>query len=286
MRAILEPLREAGLTGVEMTCGDGSMRHIHPILACYVADYPEQCLVTCTKYGTCPKCHCSAEGLGSNTPGPPCTQWWTMGVINEVKASSSSLNEFHSKCQAQDVSGCIQHPFWEGFPFWDIHHSITLDVLHQLYQGVFKHMVKWCKDLMEPSELDACLHTLPPAYGVHHFKNGIAAMSQISGKERKDMAHVLLACLIGKVPCAIILTFQALLDFIYIAQYPSHDDTTLGYLQDSLDLYHKHKNVLINLGIHDHLNIPKFHSLHHYIEAIKQFGATITITLKNLSTCI
>ena len=94
-----------------------------------------------------------------------------MGVINEAKASSSSLNEFHSKCQAQDISDCVQHPFW------DIHHSITPDVLHQLYKGVFKHMVKWCKDLMEPSELDARFRTLPPAYGVCHFKNGIVAMS-------------------------------------------------------------------------------------------------------------
>ena len=127
---------------------------------------------------------------------------------------------------------------------------------------------------MDPNELDARIRSLPPAYGVQHFKNGISAMSQISGKERKDMARILLACLVGKVPRGVILTYRALLDFIYISQYPTHDDVTLGYLQDSLDLYHKHKSVLVNLGVRDHLNIPKFHSLLHYIDAIKQFGAT------------
>ena len=51
MRVILEPLREAGLTGVKMTCGDGSVQRIHPILACYVANYPKQCLITLSRPG-------------------------------------------------------------------------------------------------------------------------------------------------------------------------------------------------------------------------------------------
>ncbi|KAG2139882.1 hypothetical protein BD769DRAFT_1340459, partial [Suillus cothurnatus] len=62
--------------------------------------------------------------------------------------------------------------------------------------------------------------------------------------------------------------FRALLDFIYLTQYPSHDDHTLQYLEDALDLYHTNKDVLVDLGIHDHLNIPKFHSMVHYIQAI------------------
>ncbi|EGO02497.1 hypothetical protein SERLA73DRAFT_38037, partial [Serpula lacrymans var. lacrymans S7.3] len=52
---ILEPLIGVGRKGMEVTGGDGAVRKIHPILACYVTDYPEQCLVTFSKYGTCPK---------------------------------------------------------------------------------------------------------------------------------------------------------------------------------------------------------------------------------------
>ncbi|KAJ8579555.1 hypothetical protein M405DRAFT_754337, partial [Rhizopogon salebrosus TDB-379] len=52
LRVVLEPLKKVGKEGMEVTFWDGYVRRVHPILACYVADYPEQCLVTCCKYGT------------------------------------------------------------------------------------------------------------------------------------------------------------------------------------------------------------------------------------------
>ncbi|EGO02644.1 hypothetical protein SERLA73DRAFT_38354, partial [Serpula lacrymans var. lacrymans S7.3] len=98
--------------------------------------------------------------------------------------------------------------------------------------------------------------------------NGFSALGQIGGKERKDMAKILLGCLIGKLPRHAIITYQSLLDFIQIAQYPTRDDTTLGYLAQSLNIFHQHKDILIHLGVRDHFNIPKFHSLLHYQEFI------------------
>ena len=56
IQLILSPLQDAGQNGVDMCSGDGAVHKVHPVLACYVTDYPEQCLVTCAKYGTCSKC--------------------------------------------------------------------------------------------------------------------------------------------------------------------------------------------------------------------------------------
>jgi hypothetical protein len=274
LKVILEPLKLAGKDGMEVVGGDGCIRKVYPILACYVADYPEQCLVSCTKYGTCFKCKRPSDELALRTPGENRTQQWTLRVLRQAAASSKTLNQFHGKCQVLDVSGAVEHPFWEDLPYCDIHLAITPDVLHQLYQGVFKHMVSWCSDLMHPTELDARLRCLPPCFGVRNFQNGWSALSQISGKERKDMARVLLGCLVGKVPKKVLIVYRALLDFIYIAQYSSHDDVTLQYLEDALDAFHKHKNLLIRLGVRDHLDIPKIHSLLHYVESIHLFGTT------------
>ncbi|KIM54118.1 hypothetical protein SCLCIDRAFT_31364 [Scleroderma citrinum Foug A] len=127
---------------------------------------------------------------------------------------------------------------------------------------------------MDDEGLDHRVRTLPPCFGLRHFKGGWSRLSQISGKEQKDMACILLGCLVGKVPNPVITCYRALLDFIYLTQYPTHDDNSLDYMEDALNLFHKHKHVLIDLGVCEHLDIPKFHSMVHYVESIKNFGTT------------
>ncbi|KAF8229332.1 hypothetical protein L208DRAFT_1061668, partial [Tricholoma matsutake] len=148
MHLILSPLIEAGKNGVEMCSGDGAIRRVHPILTCYVADYPEQCLVTCAKYGTCPKCCTHEKDLQEMEQSNPRTQKWTSSVINNAMSSSNTPSQFYSRCMSEDVSGSLHCPFWQEFPFTDIHTSITPDVLHQLYQGVLKHLISWCQRAM------------------------------------------------------------------------------------------------------------------------------------------
>ena len=44
-------------------------------------------------------------------------------------------------------------------------------------------------------------------------------------------------------------------------------------MQDSLSLFHAHKGVLVKLGIRDHFNVPKIHSLVHYVSSIRALGS-------------
>ncbi|EGO04380.1 hypothetical protein SERLA73DRAFT_44313, partial [Serpula lacrymans var. lacrymans S7.3] len=41
---------KAGIEEINVTGGDCAIRRVYPILACYVEDYPEHYLMTCTKY--------------------------------------------------------------------------------------------------------------------------------------------------------------------------------------------------------------------------------------------
>ncbi|KAI0714365.1 hypothetical protein C8Q72DRAFT_878644 [Fomitopsis betulina] len=195
VQLILEPLIEAGKEGIDVTGGDGKVRRVHPVLAVYVADYPEQCLVTCSKY-------VPHSALGEEGAQTPRRRTWTLDVLRLSRSKGQKgSNAFIDACQNLNVSGYVVEPFWKEHTLADIHLSITPDVLHQLYQGVFKHVLEWCSEAMDEKELDQRIRCLPPVYGTRHFKNGISALSQVSGSERKDMARILLGCLVGRIPC-------------------------------------------------------------------------------------
>ncbi|KAE9396686.1 hypothetical protein BT96DRAFT_824284, partial [Gymnopus androsaceus JB14] len=267
---IVSPLVSAGKDGVEMASADGAIQSVHPILASYIADFPEQCIVTCCKYGICPKCHVDADHLSDGTPSPCRTNAWTLQVIQDAHKSSSSTAQYFKACMDKEVSGYMY------CPFCDIHFAITPNVLHQLYQGFLKHLITWCQQILSKEELDHCICCVPPSYGVCHFKNGISALSQISGIERKNMGWILLGCLVGaeNMPPHAITAVCAILDFIYLAQYTIHDKNTLSYMDVALKTWHKYKDSFIQTGVHSNLNIPKFHSLQHYIQAIRFLGTT------------
>lgn len=62
---IVEPLVEPGTHGMHIASGNGALHCGHPLVACYIGDYPEQVLVMGTKTGECPKCNIPADELGS-----------------------------------------------------------------------------------------------------------------------------------------------------------------------------------------------------------------------------
>jgi hypothetical protein len=78
----------------------------------------------------------------------------------------------------------------------------------------------------------------------------------------------------GHSPDRLVWVTRAILDFLYLAQLPSHNDDTLQDLEDALTTFHTNKSIFVNLGIREDFNLPKLHSLQHYTSLIKLFGTT------------
>ena len=94
------------------------------------------------------------------------------------------------------------------------------------------------------------------------------------------MGFVLDAPLPGGLSNAhLVRVVHALLDFLYLSQYPVHTDETLQLLEGSLQHFHDNKSIFMDLDICDAFNIPKLHSTIQYIEYIKLYG-----TLDNFNT--
>ncbi|KAG2368451.1 hypothetical protein BDR07DRAFT_1508407 [Suillus spraguei] len=149
----------------------------------------------------------------------------------------------------------IYSPFWANLLHTDIFLAFTPDLLHQLHKGVFKdHLVKWC-------------NTDYP--GLWHFKKGISAVKQWTGTEHKQMQHVFIGLLAGAVP-----RLWLELYFSYFAQLRTHTSDTLEYLENALAVFHANKDILHELEVREHLNIPKLHQLSHYVQSILLYGTT------------
>ena len=99
------------------------------------------------------------------------------------------------------------------------------------------------------------------------------------------MSHILLGLVIdaplpgGLSNVRLIWAVRALLDFIYLVQYPIHTDESLVLLDNALEKFHGNKEIFVDLGIRDAFNIPKLHFARHYLDYIKFYG-----TLDNFNT--
>ena len=248
--------------------GDGIWRRCHPIFAVFVGDYPEQVLVTCTFNDRCPKCLVRHEELGDYSRFPPHDY---DEALETFRLADGDVKVFNAACGEANLKP-VFHPFWEKLPLVDVFLSITPDILHQLLQGVMKHLISWLTSpgAFGTAKIDARCRSLPPNQHITTFVKGISILSRVTGLEHKQMCKIILGLIMdlslpsGGDTARIIRTARALLDFLYLTQLPSHTSDTLLRLEESLARFHDNKDVFIDLGVRKQFYYPKVHSLLHY----------------------
>lgn len=276
MSVIMGPLEQAGVEGINIKDGFGVVRRGHPILAAYIGDYPEQVLVTGVKTTDCPACPTSRDELG--IPHTKATRSLDP-IVDAFTSLDQGATAFRKNCKSAGVKP-IQHPFWLDLPFVNIYRSITPDVLHQLYQGVVKHLISWIKTACNPDEIDARCRRLPPNHHIRLFLQGISHLSRVTGTEHDQITRFLLGIIIdirlpGNLSNARLLkAVRGVLDFLYLAKYPVHNTHTLDQMEQALDAFHSNKDVFVQLGIRNNFNLPKLHFLGHYRKLFENFGTS------------
>jgi hypothetical protein len=122
-----------------------------PILAVYVADYLEQCLVACWMENHCPICKVDHDSQGSHIP---CPQHEKQETLNLLVKKEDGCGEDAFKKQYSGALGFDQFTHLSGQIF-PIPTSFNLSHLIYCISYTRDHLVKWCTNLVGEKELDA-----------------------------------------------------------------------------------------------------------------------------------
>jgi hypothetical protein len=123
---------------------------------------------------------------------------------------------------------------------------------------------------------------MPIFPGLRHFKDDILKIRQWTGADHRQLQRVFIGGLIGiATERRVQHAACSLVDFIYLTQYQSHTDKTLKALKQALDDFHGAKDIFIELGLREHFNILKVHSLLHYVDTIKNLSSLDGLNTEN-----
>ncbi|KII96186.1 hypothetical protein PLICRDRAFT_87439 [Plicaturopsis crispa FD-325 SS-3] len=273
LEIILEPLRGAMTTPEVTMCPDGHYRRVIYGLGPYIADYPEQVLLSSIVTGWCPKCTAPPENLD----GP--------SGRRTHEHTAALLDAFNLKVLWRDygIAGNIT-PFTASFPRADIHELLSPDLLHQLIKGTFKdHLVTWVEEYLTMehgaagaavvmADIDRRIAAAPSFPGLRRFKEG-RGFKQWTGDDSKALMKVFLPAIAGHVPSEMVRAISAFLDFCYLVRRDVIDETTLDAIDDALRRFHRDRAIFLVTGVRNDFSLPRQHSLVHYRTHIELFGA-------------
>ena len=140
----------------------------------------------------------------------------------------------------------VHRPFWRDFPLTDPSTFLTPEPLHHWHKLFWDHDVKWCIAAVGAAEIDFRFSVLHPHMAFRHFKEGISALKQVTGREHRDIERYILAVIAGAVPSRFLIAIRALLDFRYLAQAPVIDEEMCAQIEQALRDFHINKQAIID----------------------------------------
>ncbi|KAI6033974.1 hypothetical protein BKA83DRAFT_4121280 [Pisolithus microcarpus] len=178
MSKVLGSLKACMMVPQVMKCPDEHFHHVICGIGPYIADYPEQVLISGIVQNCCGRCTVSPDDLDAG--GPPCTAQLMRVLIEELQANAT-----------WDKWGIDANvvPFTEDFPCADICQLLAPDILHQLIKGGFKdHLMEWI--------LTVRLQRFPDGWGLSQWTgdDSKALMKNVITEDMLSDLKMALAC--------------------------------------------------------------------------------------------
>jgi len=133
------------------------------------------------------------------------------------------------------------------------------DLLHNIYLGLFKHMMEWVEGLLKKHKRQQAFNdawkAIPPYPGFSVPKKAYREITQWQGKEMRNLGRCISAVLASALRNPDSSQYQAfkstlncvtaLVDFTLMSQYRSHTPDNLSYMESYLQTFHRTKDILL-----------------------------------------
>lgn len=262
----------------------GYRRFCFPPLAAYIVDTPESALIAGVGGKTSSVTMAFYKHFGDNFRHEPRTASTTIAQLMaiEEKIHPWDLNHYISQAAAMRLNG-VHRPFWRDYPLADPSTFLTPEPLHHWHKQFWDHDVKWCINAVGATEIDFRFSVLQPQTSFRHFKEGISALKQVTGREHRDVERYIIPVISGAVSTAFLTAIRSLLDFRYLAQSPVIDEEICGQIELALHNFHIHKQAIIDAKARrgkgntliTNWHIPKLEFLQSVVANIRLNGVAI-----------
>jgi hypothetical protein len=293
---ITHPLKLAARVGRMMSDPCGYSRFCFTFLASYMVDTPEAVMLAGVAGKTSHLTMADYRGFGDPVRHEPRTASTTLAQLAELVTTVHPLDlpVYVPAAKTIRLNG-VHLPFWRdwylqtppGIPARTLianpSRFLTPEPLHHWHKQFWDHDVKWAIRTIGADELDFRFSTLQPIVGFKHFKDGVSTLKQVTGRTHRDVERYIVGIIAGRAPPSFVIAIRALMDFRYLAQSRLLDDNSLSQLSKSLELFHEHKQTILDIGARvgkrnkrmDHFQIPKLELMHGVVPSVIESGAVI-----------
>ncbi|EGN98516.1 hypothetical protein SERLA73DRAFT_55423 [Serpula lacrymans var. lacrymans S7.3] len=219
MDLVAKNLKAAASTGVWMGDPNGRAHRVYTPFISWVADLPEQQMISCTSKNASPSSQATLHQFGNSTPSPPRLGAQTLVTIAGIKHNIWDFANYLPEAKSLYLNG-VHHPFWRDWPLTDLCKFLVPEVLHTCHKFFFDHILLWCKEAIGRDELDAHYQCLHARVGFRHFGSGISHVRQMTGRKHREIQQTIVAVAAGAVEPAFLRAVCALVNFIHQAQSP------------------------------------------------------------------
>ncbi|KAN0080179.1 hypothetical protein V8E55_009745 [Tylopilus felleus] len=261
---ILERLRPFMSKWKLMKFADGYFQWVIYSLGPYIADYEEQVLLSCIVHNWCPKCMARNKDLDAD-------------ALYRCQDHTNLLVEDINLGLLWDEYGIVGNLilFTHDFLHADIYILLAPDILHQLIKGTFKdHLVDWIEKFIcgRDGSVFYRIAGVASFTSLQCFPQG-RNFKHWTGNDSKALMKVYLPAIDGHVAPDMVRTVCAFLEFCYLVRRNTIDERTLVQIQDALDCFYQYRKIFLEMQVVTTFSLPCQHSMKHYIDMIRMFGA-------------